>query len=76
MAEANKFAAQFKVPLLSLTPIDTIRSLILDPTQLQTVQKAKALAAHADSVKDNTVARVKALKLGETADSAEALLAR
>ena len=76
MAEANRFAAQFKVPLLSLTPIDTIRSLILDPTQLQTVQKAKALAVHADSVKDNTVARVKALKLGETADSAEALLNR
>jgi uncharacterized protein (TIGR03545 family) len=76
MAEANKFASQFKVPLLSLTPIDTIRSLVLDPSQLQTVQKAKALASHADSVKDNTVARVQALKLGETADSAEALLAR
>jgi uncharacterized protein (TIGR03545 family) len=76
MDEAKKFAGQFKVPLLSLTPIDTIRSLILDPTQLQTVQRAKALAAHADSVKDNTVARVQALKLGETADSAEALLAR
>ena len=76
MDEAKKFAAQFRVPLLSLTPIDTIRSLILDPTQLQTVQKAKALAAHADSVKDNTLARVQALKLGETADSAEALLGR
>jgi uncharacterized protein (TIGR03545 family) len=76
MIEANRFAAQFKVPLLSLTPIDTIRSLVMDPSQLQTVQKAKALAAHADSVKDNTIARVRALKLGETADSAEALLAR
>jgi uncharacterized protein (TIGR03545 family) len=76
MAEAKSWAAQFKVPLLSLTPIDTIRSLVLDPTQLQTVQKAKALAAHADSVKDRTVARVQSLRLGETADSAEALLAR
>jgi uncharacterized protein (TIGR03545 family) len=76
MEEANKFVRQFKVPLLSLTPIDTIRSLILDPSQLQTVQKAKALASHADSVKDNTIARVKSLKLGETADSAEALLTR
>ena len=76
MDEAKKFASQFKVPVLSLLPIDTIRSLVLDPTQLQTVQKAKLLAAHADSVKNTTVARVQALKLGETADSAEALLNR
>jgi uncharacterized protein (TIGR03545 family) len=76
MAEASKFAAQFRVPLLSLTPIDTVRALILDPSQLQTVQRAKALAMHADSVKDNTIARVQALRLGETADSAEALLTR
>jgi uncharacterized protein (TIGR03545 family) len=76
MTEAQRFASQFKVPLLSLTPIDTIRSLVLDPSQLQTVQKAKALAAHADSVKDNTLARVQALRLGETADSADALISR
>jgi uncharacterized protein (TIGR03545 family) len=76
MAEAGRFAAQFRVPLLSLTPIDTIRSLVLDPSQLQTVQRAKALAAHADSVKDNTISRVQALRLGEVADSAEALLNR
>lgn len=76
MAEANRWSSQFKVPLLSLTPIDTIRSLVLDPSQLQTVQKAKALVARADSAKDATVARVKALRLAETADSAEALLAR
>jgi uncharacterized protein (TIGR03545 family) len=76
MAEADKFASQFRVPVLSLLPIDTIKSLILDPSQLQTVQQAKTLAAHADSVKTATIARVQGLKLGETADSAEALLAR
>ena len=76
MVAANRWSAQFKFPLLSLTPIDTIRALVLDPGQLQTVQKVKALAAHADSAKDLTLARVKALRLGETADSAEALLAR
>jgi uncharacterized protein (TIGR03545 family) len=76
MAAANAWSAQFKVPLLSLTPIDTIRALILDPSQLQTVQRAKELAAHADSAKDLTLARVKALRLGETADSAQALLER
>ena len=76
LAEANKFASQFKVPVLSLLPIGEIKALALDPSQLETVKKAKELAAHADSVKDNTVARVKALKLGETVDSAEALLNR
>jgi uncharacterized protein (TIGR03545 family) len=76
LAEANRFTAQFKVPVLSLLPIDTIRSLVLDPSQLQTVQTAKALASRADSVKDDAVARFKALKLSETADSAEALINR
>ncbi|HET9426083.1 MAG TPA: hypothetical protein VFO55_11980, partial [Gemmatimonadaceae bacterium] len=76
MAAANRWSAQFKVPLLSLTPIDTIRSLVLDPNQLLTVQKARALVARADSAKENTLERVRALRLGETADSAEALLAR
>ena len=76
MREASKFASQFKVPLLSLLPIDTIRSLLLDPNQLQTVQKARALASRADSLKDLTAARFRSLRLTETADSAEALLAR
>ncbi len=76
MREADKWSAQFKLPLLSLTPIDTIRSLILDPGQLQTVQRAKALATRADSLKDVTTARFKALRLTQTADSAQALLAR
>ena len=58
MAEANRWSSQFKVPLLSLTPIDTIRSLVLDPSQLQTVQKAKALVARADSAKDATVRQI------------------
>jgi uncharacterized protein (TIGR03545 family) len=75
MREASRWSAQFKVPLLSLTPIDTIRSLILDPGQLQTVQKAKALATRADSIKDVATARFKSLRLTETADSAQALLA-
>ena len=76
LTEANKFISQFKVPVLSLVPIGEIKALVLDPSQLQTVQKAKTLAAHADSVKDKTLARVQSLKLGETADSAEALLNR
>jgi uncharacterized protein (TIGR03545 family) len=76
MHEAAKFAAQFKVPLLSLTPIDSIRALVLDPSKLQTVQQARALMTRADSLKDATAARFKTLRLTETADSAQALLAR
>ena len=76
LTEANRWSAQFKVPLLSLTPIDTIRSLILDPTQLQTVQQARALLGRADSLKTNATARFRSIRLAETADSAEALLGR
>ena len=76
MREADRWSAQFKVPLLSLTPIDTIRSLILDPGQLQTVQKAKALVSRADSLEVMATARFKALHITETGDSAQVLLAR
>lgn len=74
MREASRWSQQFKVPLLSLTPIDTIRSLILDPGQLQTVIQARALVTRADSFKNNAAERFKTLRLTEVADSAEALL--
>jgi uncharacterized protein (TIGR03545 family) len=63
MTEAQKFANQFKVPVLSLVPIDTIKSLILDPSQLQTVKQARALVNHADSLKGIELARFNSLKL-------------
>ena len=76
MAEVKKFAAQFTVPLLSLTPIDTLKSLILDPTQLQAVQAALALAQTADSAKQNAEQGFAALRLQETLDSSAALMTR
>ena len=36
----DQWTKQFDVPLLSLTPIDTIRQLALDPTQLTTIREA------------------------------------
>ena len=76
MTEAQKFANQFKVPVLSLVPIGEIKALVMDPSKLNTVIQAKAIAAHADSLKDIELARFKSLKLAESADSAQALLAR
>ncbi len=75
LREVKRFSAQFKVPLLSLTPIDTIKSLVLDPTQLKTVQAAQALTTRADSTRRDVIARVQSLRLAETVDSAEALIA-
>jgi uncharacterized protein (TIGR03545 family) len=76
LTEVKRFAAQFTVPLLSLTPIDTLKSLILDPAQLQSVQAALALAQRADSAKDNLERGYNGLRLQETLDSSTALLTR
>jgi uncharacterized protein (TIGR03545 family) len=64
---------QFDVPLLSLTPIDTIRSIVVDPTQLQTVQRALALKADADSVRNAVTTAFTGLAIRETLDSARAV---
>lgn len=73
---ARAWAKQFDVPLLSLTPIDTIRSIVLDPRQLQTVQSALALAARTDSSRRAVQDGYEALRLRETLDSTRALYER
>lgn len=67
---------QFDVPLLSLTPIDTIRSIVLEPEQLQTVQRALRLRGEADSVRTSVTAAFNALALRETLDSARLVAER
>jgi uncharacterized protein (TIGR03545 family) len=76
LAEMQRFAAQFKVPLLSLTPIDTLKALVLDPTQLKSVQTVLAVAQHADSVKGGIESQYAQLRIQETVDSSRALVAR
>jgi uncharacterized protein (TIGR03545 family) len=76
MQELTRWRQQFKVPLLSLTPIDTIKALILDPAQLKTVQAAVALGQRADSLRTGLTNRVQALRRPEVVDSAQALLTR
>lgn len=74
--EVRSWTAQFRKPLLSFTPIDTIRSVVLDPTQLSTVQSALALRANADSIQRGVREGFEGLRLRETLDSAQSTLRR
>ena len=76
LRELRRFREQIDVPLLSLTPIDTIRSLVLDPAQLRTVQSATALRNRADSLRTNLVSRGETLARTDVVDSGEALVGR
>jgi uncharacterized protein (TIGR03545 family) len=76
LAEVQRFAQQFKVPLLSLTPIDTLKAIALDPTQLKAVQAALSLGRRADSTKSSIEQAYAGLRLQETIDSSAALAAR
>ena len=72
----DAWARQFDVPLLSLTPIDTIRSIVLDPRQLKSVQAALALAHRTDSTRQALRVAYAGLRIPETLDTAEALVTR
>ena len=70
------WTAKYRHPVLALTPIDTIRQIVLDPSQLGTVRAATALAARADSVRGALETEWRALDLRTTFDSSEALVRR
>jgi len=67
---------QFDVPLLSLTPIDTLRSIVVNPSQLATVAQAERIRAATDSVRRTLGDRIDGLRLAPTLDSAKALAER
>jgi uncharacterized protein (TIGR03545 family) len=69
----EQWSNQFKVPLLSLTPVDTIRQLVLDPTQLTTIREAQSLLARTDSARKGLEQGFQQLNLGPTIDSARAM---
>jgi uncharacterized protein (TIGR03545 family) len=72
----QQWSKQFDVPLLSLTPIDTIRQLALDPTQLTTIREAQALAGRVDSTRKALGQAFQQLDIRPTVDSARALVER
>jgi uncharacterized protein (TIGR03545 family) len=76
LSAVRSWREQFNVPLLSLTPIDTIRSIVLDPAQLQTVQRALALRAETDSVRASVTEKYAGLAIRETIDSARGVAER
>jgi uncharacterized protein (TIGR03545 family) len=76
LAEVKKFASQFKVPILSLVPIDSLKAIVLDPSQLKAVQSAIALGQNADSAKTRLTREYADLRLQETLDSSRATYAR
>ena len=76
LRSVREWAQQFDVPLLKLTPIDTVKQLVLNPTQLTTVKSAQALAGRADSARKGLEQSFRQLNVDQTVDSASALAAR
>jgi uncharacterized protein (TIGR03545 family) len=76
LRSVREWAKQFDVPLLKLTPIDTVRQLVLNPTQLTTVKNAQALAGRADSARKGLGQSFQQLDVQGTVDSAGALVTR
>ena len=72
----KQWAQQFDVPLLKLTPIDTIKQLVLNPAQLTSVQTAQALVARTDSTRKALEQEFKSLDIESTVDSARRLAER
>lgn len=72
----REWSQQFDVPLLKLTPIDTIRQLVLNPTQLTTVQTAQALAGRTDSARQALERSFQELDVRGPVDSARRLAER
>jgi uncharacterized protein (TIGR03545 family) len=76
LRSVREWARQFDVPLLKLTPIDTVRQLVLNPTQLTTVRTAQALASRADSARKGLDQSFQQLDVKGTVDSARTLVTR
>jgi uncharacterized protein (TIGR03545 family) len=72
----QQWGKQFDVPLMSLTPIDTIRQLALDPTQLTTIREAQALLSRVDSTRKALEQAFQRLDIRPTLDSGRALAQR
>ena len=76
LSETEAWAKKVQVPLLSLTPIDTIKSIVLDPTSLATIKAVEQLTRRADSVKGAFEQSLAHLHLQSTIDSTKALAKR
>lgn len=79
LASLEKWSKQLERPVASFTPIDTIRSVVLDPSQLASVREAVQLAARTDSMVRTFSAAYRPggyLALSPVYDSARAVASR
>ena len=76
LRSVRQWAQQFDVPLLQLTPIDPIRQLVLNPTQLTSVRAAQAIAARTDSSRRALEQSFQQLDIAGTVDTARRLADR
>ncbi len=76
VSQMQEWSRQFDLPLLQLTPLDTIRQLALHPEQLTTVRRAEALAGTVDSTQRAFRDTLAAIDPQRTIDSAQALIRR
>jgi uncharacterized protein (TIGR03545 family) len=72
----QQWTDQFKVPLLSLTPVDTIRQLVLNPDQLTTVKQAERVLTRTDSTRQALEQTFSRMDIRPTIDSARTLAQR
>jgi uncharacterized protein (TIGR03545 family) len=72
----RQWSEQFDVPLLKLTPIDTLKQLVLNPTQLTTIKTAQAVAARADSARGALERSFQQVNIKGTVDTARGLVTR
>jgi hypothetical protein len=66
----------FALPKIAMQRVDTVKSLVLDPTQLGTVKAAEALAAKADSTRQALTQTLQSIQVKPVVDSATALANR
>jgi uncharacterized protein (TIGR03545 family) len=76
LREVRRWSSQFDVPLLQLTPFDTVKALVLDPSQLSTIRQAGAVITLGDSLRTAFTQSLAALNIRPTVDSARALAER
>ncbi len=76
LRSVRQWAEKFDVPILKLTPIDTVKQLVLNPSQLTTVRSAQALAGRVDSARSGLDRSFQQLDVSGTVDTAKALVTR
>jgi len=74
--EVRGIASRVRVPVMSLVPLDSIKSVVLNPQDLKAAQAAIALGRATDSVKQAVDRSFSTLSLQPAIDSSTALIAR